>query len=112
MPLLSLTGLLLAATGSVSVDFELHQPAPRQAAVHLCFRGTGQQVRYELEVLAQGPAGRSRSRQAGRLEAGEEARCPLADGVRMAGASRIEGRLLWWVDGLEQPTETRELRLE
>lgn len=112
MFVLTLPGLLLAATATVGTDFELRQQAPRQAALQLCFRGTGQSVRFELELLALGPAGRSRSRQRGQLRAREAPVCPLNNSVQIPDGSQVEARLRWWVEGVEQTPETRELRLE
>jgi len=107
----TVSAMLLAAAAAVGIDFDLRQPAPPLAELQLCFRGTGQRVRFELQLVTLGPAGRSRSRQSGQLLAREQPVCPLRNSVRLPGASQVEARLRWWVDGVEQTPETRALRL-
>ena len=112
MPGISLPTLLLAASAAVSADLQLQETTTRQAETMLCFRGDGQLVSYQLEMLGQGPGGRSRSRQSGQLRAEAELRCPLRDRVQINGASRVEARLRWWVEGVEQEPASRTLQLQ
>ncbi|MBM7059187.1 hypothetical protein JQX08_00540 [Pseudomonas sp. UL073] len=97
--------LLLAALLSVDASLELHTPSPNLAELRLCFRGNGQQVRFELETQA----GSNRSRQAGELRAGVQAQCPTLKRMTLRTEQRLESRLRWWVDGIEQPPLIRQL---
>lgn len=107
-----LSGVVLAGVSTVTPTLEIRQFAPLQSQVSLCFQGTGQAVRFELVVLASGPAGRSRSRQNGQLRANAAPACPVNSQIGAPASSQVEARLRWWVDGIEQDAESRSIRLE
>lgn len=88
--------LLTALLASASL--QLQPQAPGQAAVSLCFTPANPAIRYELLVIAQGPAGRSQSRQRGVAERA----CPVHNTLSLAPGTRVETRLRWWIDGVEQ----------
>jgi hypothetical protein len=104
--------VVLAGVPAVTPDFEIRQLAPQQAQVSLCFIGTGQALRFELVVIASGPAGRSRSSQSGQLRAAAVPACPVNNRIGVPASSQVEARLRWWLDGIEQAAESRSIRLE
>lgn len=88
--------LLAALLASASLD--MHPLGPGQAEVRLCFEPASPAVRYELQVTARGPAGRSQSRQRGVANRA----CPVQNRLDLPGGTGVEARLIWWRDGVEQ----------
>jgi hypothetical protein len=89
--------MLLAAL-LASASLQLHLQAPGRAEVRLCFDNPTPAIRYELRVIAQGPAGRSQSRQRGMADRP----CPVHNRLKLPAGTRVEAQLRWWVDGVEQ----------
>ncbi|MDH4560059.1 hypothetical protein [Pseudomonas sp. BN411] len=98
--------MLLAAL-LASASLQLQPQAPGQASVSLCFEPAGAAIRYELLVTTQSPAGRSQSRQKGVAERN----CPVHNSLRLPPGTRVEARLRWWVEGVEQVAVVREVGL-
>lgn len=98
--------MLLAAL-LASASLQLHPQAPGQAELRLCFDAPSPTIRYELLVSAQGPAGRSQSRQSGVADRA----CPVLDRLNLPASSKVHARLRWWVDGVEQKPVTAETTL-
>ncbi|MDH4652094.1 hypothetical protein SA496_22385 [Pseudomonas sp. JS3066] len=92
--------MLLAAL-LASASLQLHPLAPGQAEVRLCFANPTPAIRYELQVTAQGPAGRSRSRQSGVADR----TCPVTNTLQLAPGTQVEAQLRWWVEGVEQEAQ-------
>lgn len=97
--------LLTALLASASL--QLHPVGPGQADLHLCFEPASPAVRYELLIIARGPAGRSQTRQSGVADSA----CPVRNSLRLAATTKVEARLRWWVEGLEQEPVTTEISL-
>ena len=95
--------LLAALLASASLD--LHPLDPGQAEVRLCFTQAEPTVSYELLVVAQGPAGRSQTRQSGVAERP----CPVQNGLKLPPSTQVDARLRWWLDGVEQVPQEAEL---
>ncbi|MDE3737299.1 hypothetical protein PSH28_11900 [Pseudomonas resinovorans] len=98
--------MLLAAL-LVSASLQLQPQAPGQADLRLCFAPPSPHVRYELLVIAQGPAGRSQSRQSGVADSA----CPVRNRLNLSVKTRVEARLKWWVDGVEQEERVEWIQL-
>lgn len=98
--------MLLAAL-LASASLQLQPQAPGQASVSLCFEPASSAIRYELLVTTQGPAGSSQSRQKGAAERN----CPVRNTLRLAPGTRLEARLRWWVEGVEQVAVVRAIGL-
>lgn len=98
--------MLLAAL-LASASLQLQSAGPGQAELHLCFTNPTPNLRYELQVFAQGPAGRSQSRQSGVAERP----CPVQNRLNLAEGTHVQVRLRWWLDGLEQEEQVTWLRL-
>lgn len=89
--------MLLAAL-LASASLQLQPNGPGYAEVRLCFDNPTPAVRYELLVIATGPAGRSQSRQHGVADRP----CPVTNTLRLAPGTQVQAQLRWWVDGVEQ----------
>ncbi|AOE87536.1 hypothetical protein [Pseudomonas sp. TCU-HL1] len=89
--------MLLAAL-LASASLQLTPQAPGLAELRLCFDPPTPAIRYELLVIAQGPAGRSQSRQRGMADE----ICPVRNSLHMPASTRVEAHLRWWVDEVEQ----------
>ncbi|MFC5697094.1 hypothetical protein ACFPU0_16180 [Pseudomonas sp. GCM10022186] len=98
---------MLLATLLASASLQLQPQGPGQADLRLCFAPASPALRFELLVIAQGPAGRSQSRQSGTADTD----CPVRNRLSLPAASHVEARLRWWVDGVEQEPVTAELSL-
>ncbi|MCY1200637.1 hypothetical protein D9M68_351440 [compost metagenome] len=98
--------MLLAAL-LASASLQLQPQAPGQAELRLCFEPAGAAIRYELLVTAQGPAGKSQSRQQGKARQD----CPVRNTLRLAPGTRVQARLKWWVEGVEQVAVVKEIGL-
>ncbi|MCO6056684.1 hypothetical protein NG726_08340 [Pseudomonas sp. MOB-449] len=96
--------MLLAAL-LASASLQLTPLPPGQAELRLCFDQPTPAIRYELLVIAQGPAGRSQSRQRGVADKA----CPVRNSLHMPASTRVEARLRWWVDEVEQQALSTEL---
>ncbi|CAD5108993.1 curli-like amyloid fiber formation chaperone CsgH [Zestomonas carbonaria] len=112
MPALPFAPYLIAVSLSAGVDLQLHAGPPGTAELRLCLQGNGQQVRYELRVFSEGPAGRSQSSQSGTLELRPETVCPLSRVIGAPPGTRIEARMRWWADDVEQAEETQRFWVE
>lgn len=77
--------------------------AEQRLALSLCFKGSGQQVRYRLKVRSSGTAGTGQTTQSGSLTAGESEQCPLRNRLGIAADTAVEAELQWWIDDQEQP---------
>lgn len=84
----------LLATASL----QLLPQGPGQAELRLCFDAPSPAIRYELQLTAQGPAGRSRSRHSGVADRP----CPVLSRLNLPAETRVEAHLTWWLDGVEQ----------
>ncbi|MDT4876122.1 hypothetical protein FQZ97_1115420 [compost metagenome] len=62
-------------------------------------------MRYELQVTARGPAGRSQTRQRGVAERA----CPVQNRLDLPPSTQVDARLRWWLDGVEQVPQEAEL---
>ncbi|MBV2207617.1 MAG: hypothetical protein KUL87_19535 [Pseudomonas sp.] len=94
----------LAATApAVDASLELRGVAEQRVELALCFQGSGQRVRYRLQVRSHSRAGTSRSDQAGALVAGATPQCPLRNRLGVAQDGQISAELHWWIDDVEQP---------
>ncbi len=89
---------MLLATLLASASLQLQPQAPGQADLRLCFTPASPALRFELLVIAQGPAGRSQSRQSGTADTD----CPVRSRLQLPASSKVEARLRWWVEGVEQ----------
>jgi hypothetical protein len=101
--------LLATATPPVEADLNLNAISPKQAAIELCFKGSGQIVRFEMEVQASGTAGSNRSKQAGEVKATEGGACPVRNKLGFAPETQVSAHLKWWIDGIEQPDIHKKL---
>ncbi len=78
MLVMTLAPWLLAAAAAATTDAPVQvrldlQPAAaeQRLTLSLCFKGSGQQVRYRLKVRSSGTAGTGQTTQSGSLTAGE-----------------------------------------
>ncbi|KZX65150.1 hypothetical protein [Stutzerimonas frequens] len=99
---------LLAATPSptgapVAADLGLQPLENNRVALSLCFKGSGQQVRFRLKVRSSGSAGTSQSTQSGTLIADATSQCPVRNRLGIAADTEVEAELQWWIDDAEQP---------
>ncbi|WP_313056075.1 hypothetical protein [Pseudomonas lopnurensis] len=101
------TWLLAATPTPVEASLELQPIDTRRLALALCFKGSGQRVRFRLLVRSSGAAGNSQTAQSGTLVAGEAPQCPLRNRFGIAADSRVEAELQWWIDEAEQPAILR-----
>lgn len=107
---LPMTAMLLAAsTPPVEANLNLSAISPQQASIKLCFKGSGQAVRFEMIVQASGKAGNNRSRQAGEVKASADGACPVRNKLGFAPQTMVSAHLKWWVDGVEQPEVHKQL---
>ncbi|MGO5000049.1 hypothetical protein [Oceanisphaera sp. W20_SRM_FM3] len=102
-----LSTALLTGSEPPSPQLYIQRLGPNQAQVSLCFEGTGQQVRFDLELQSYSPAGQSRTRQSGQLTALTEPTCPVNNQIVAPTPSKIETSLQWWLDEVEQTPEVR-----
>jgi len=105
---MTLTTWLLAATPApanapVAVSFELQPAEQSRLSLALCFKGSGQQVRFRLKVRSSGRAGNAQTAQSGTLIATPTQQCPLNNRLGIADDTRVEAELQWWIDDAEQP---------
>ena len=99
---------LLAATPSptgapVAADLGLQPLEDNRVALSLCFKGSGQRVRFRLKVRSSGSAGTSQSTQSGTLIADATSQCPVRNRLGIAADTEVEAELQWWIDDAEQP---------
>lgn len=92
-----------AVAPAVDASLELRGVAEQRVELALCFQGSGQHVRYRLQVRSRSQAGTSRSDQAGALVAGATRQCPLRNRLGVAQDGQISAELHWWIDDVEQP---------
>ncbi|MBA1303106.1 hypothetical protein [Stutzerimonas stutzeri] len=111
MLVMTLAPWLLAAAAAATTDAPVQvrldlQPAAaeQRLTLSLCFKGSGQQVRYRLKVRSSGTAGTGQTTQSGILTAGESEQCPLRNRLGIAADTAVEAELQWWIDDQEQPT--------
>jgi len=109
---MTLATWLLAATpapaeGAVNASLELQPVEQNRLSLALCFKGSGQQVRFRLKVRSSGSAGNSQTAQSGTLIATETRQCPLSNRLGIADGTRVEAELQWWIDDAEQPPMLR-----
>ncbi|MCQ4263123.1 hypothetical protein CXK91_09110 [Stutzerimonas stutzeri] len=109
---MTLATWLLAATpapaeGAVNASLELQPVEQNRLSLALCFKGSGQQVRFRLKVRSSGSAGNSQTAQSGTLIATETQQCPLSNRLGIADGTRVEAELQWWIDDAEQPPMLR-----
>lgn len=105
---IALTSLLLASASPAGASLFLSPVSATQLELRLCFKGDGQQVRYELEVLTVSAAGKQRARQSGAIVASESINCPVLNRMGTSADRHVEATVHWWVDGQEQaPIEQR-----
>lgn len=98
--MLALTLLLAQAP---LVQFNLESGSSGQVELKLCLQGSGQQVRYELLVRRSGESGTAQSRQSGQARADAHLLCPVRSVQAVRPDTRVDARLRWWLDGIEQP---------
>ncbi|NWL80095.1 hypothetical protein DM872_24905 [Pseudomonas taiwanensis] len=98
--------MLLAAL-LASASLQLSSDGTGQAEVRLCFDNPTPAIRYELQVIAQGPAGRSQSRQSGLADRP----CPVQNRLSLPAETRVKARLRWWMDGVEQEERVEWVQL-
>ncbi len=91
------------ADASVDVNLELQPVEENRLSLALCFKGSGQQVRFRLKVRSSGSAGNAQTAQSGTLTADATPQCPLSNRIGIAGDTRVEAELQWWIDDAEQP---------
>ncbi|MGA4639154.1 hypothetical protein ACQKC8_06265 [Stutzerimonas stutzeri] len=110
MLVMTLAPWLLAAAAAATTDAPVQvrldlQPAAaeQRLTLSLCFKGSGQQVRYRLKVRSSGTAGTGKTTQSGSLTAGESEQCPLRNRLGIAADTAVEAELQWWIDDQEQP---------
>lgn len=97
--------LLAALLASASLQLQLQGPG--QAELRLCFANPTPAIRYELLVIARGPAGRSQSRQSGVADRP----CPVQNHLNLPAETRVEAHLKWWLDGKEQEEQVEWILL-
>ena len=101
------TWLLAAAPAptdaAVNASLDLQPVADDRLSLALCFKGSGQQVRFRLKVRSSGRAGSAQTAQSGTLIASPTEQCPLRNRLGIADDTRIEAELQWWIDDAEQP---------
>lgn len=98
---------LAAATPAVAAQLELRPLADQRLEVSLCFQGSGQHVRYRLQLDSKSHAGTARSGQSGALVTGAASQCPLRNRIGMPADGRVDVELHWWIDDSEQPVLRR-----
>ncbi|MCQ4295994.1 hypothetical protein NAU58_10430 [Pseudomonas stutzeri] len=105
---MTLAAWLLAATPApadapVHASLELQPVEDHRLSLALCFKGSGQQVRFRLKVRSSGKAGNAQTTQGGTLTATATQQCPLSNRLGITEDSRVEAELHWWIDDAEQP---------
>ncbi|AGA88356.1 hypothetical protein [Stutzerimonas stutzeri] len=104
------TWLLAAAAptdAAVNASLDLQPVADDRLSLALCFKGSGQQVRFRLKVRSSGKAGSAQTAQSGTLIASPTEQCPLNNRLGIADDTRVEAELQWWIDDAEQPPMLR-----
>ena len=91
------------ADAAVRASLELQPVADDRLSLALCFKGSGQQVRFRLKVRSSGKAGSAQTAQGGTLTATATEQRPLRNRLGIADDSRVEAELQWWIDDAEQP---------
>ncbi|MCW8156202.1 hypothetical protein D7243_08375 [Stutzerimonas stutzeri] len=104
---MTLTTWLLAAAPvpadvPVDVSLELQPVESDRLSLALCFKGSGQQVRFRLKVRSSGRAGNSQTAQSGTLTATATQQCPVSNRLGIADDTHVEAELQWWIDDAEQ----------